>query len=154
MYFIVDSSTTVGTAITDVNKSVVTLPDGFYIGTSEKNSVTLNGKEHNEKIHIRDYGKPDTVKEHFEDKLYELSHDSEMNVLNNNTLNISNFKVYQINYEDYSSGNITNTSSNYVFTCNHTFLIKMSNYDNDEKLTKDLTFILDTLKPDYKQSQD
>ena len=154
MYFIVDSSTTVGTAITDVNKSVVTIPDGFNVGSDEKNSVTLVGKTHGEKIHIRDYGKNDTAQKRFEDKLYELNSDSSMNVLSNSTLNISNFTVYQINFEDYSSENATNTSSNYVFTCNHTFLIKMSGYDDSNKLSKDLTFIIDTLKPDYKQSQD
>lgn len=154
MYYIVDSSTTVGTAITDVNKSVVTIPDGFYVASDEKNSVTLIGKDQNEKIHIRDYGKNDTTQERFEDKLYELNKDASMNVLNNSTLNISNFTVYQINFEDYSSENMTNTSSNYVFTCNHTFLIKMSGYDDLDKFNKDLTFIIDTLKPDYKQSQD
>ena len=154
MYFIVSSSDTVGTAITDVNKTVVTLPHGFSIGDDDKGSVTLVSKHSDEKIHIKDLGKNDTAKKSCDEKLYELNHDSNMNVLKNYTSNISNFNVYRIDFEDLSKENVTNVSSAYIYTCNHTFLIKMYNYNNQTGLDDDLTFIINTLRPDFKQSQD
>ena len=41
MYVIAESSDSVGSAITIVNKTVVTLPDGFTIGADGSNSTKL-----------------------------------------------------------------------------------------------------------------
>ena len=58
-YNIVDSSTTVGDAITVVNKSVITIPKDFSIADTDKNSVDLIDNKDNKKIHIEDIGKGD-----------------------------------------------------------------------------------------------
>ena len=69
MYHIVDSSNSVGDAITVVNKTVITLPSGFTIGDDDKSSVTLVNENNNETIFIEDLGKSDTSLDNFKNDL-------------------------------------------------------------------------------------
>lgn len=153
MYFIVDSSTTVGNAITVVNKSVVTLPNDFGIGNSEKNSVELIGKHSDEKIYVEDLGKKDVALESFQNNLSEFTHDSNYKVIKNTTENIGNITTYKIYLEDYTKENATNTTIAYIYSYNHTFMIKIDG-SNQNQTEKDLNFVVRTIQPDYKQSQD
>lgn len=153
MYFVVDSSTTVGNAITVVNKSVVTLPNDFGIGDSEKNSVELIGKNSDERVHVEDLGKKDVALKAFKGNLSEFSHDPNFKVLKNTTENISNITTYKIYLQDYTTENVTNTTLAYMYSYNHTFLIKITG-SNQNQIEKDLDFIVTTIQPDYKQSQD
>lgn len=153
MYFVVDSSTTVGNAITVVNKSVVTLPNDFGIGDSEKNSVELIGKHSDEKIYIEDFGKKDVALESFKENLSAFSHNSNFNLIKNTTDNINNITVYKIYLTDYTIENVTNTTLAYIYTCNHTFMIKIDGSDQNQ-IEDDLNFLVRTIQPDYKQSQD
>lgn len=57
MYVIAESSDSVGSAITIVNKTVVTLPDGFTIGADGSNSTKLIQKNGDKSIFIKDMGK-------------------------------------------------------------------------------------------------
>ena len=45
-------------------------------------------------------------------------------------------------------------SNSYLCTYGHTFLVKMTGFDNTDDMNKNLNFVAKTLKPDYKQSQD
>ena len=51
MYFVVNSSNTVGSAIADVSKSIVTMPSDFSKGDSDKNDLLLVNKKNDEKIY-------------------------------------------------------------------------------------------------------
>lgn len=153
MYFIADSSTTVGNAITVLNKSVVTLPNDFGIGNTEKNSVELIGKNSDEKIYVEDFGKKDISLKLFKDNLSELSHKSSFKILKNTTENINNITTYKIYLQDYATENITNVTIAYIYTSNHTFMVKISG-SNQNQIEKDLNFIVSTIEPDFKQARD
>lgn len=153
MYFIADSSTTVGNAITVVNKSVVTLPNDFGIGNSEKNSVELIGKHSDEKIYIEDFGRKDVALESFKENLSEFSHNSQYKVIKNTTENISNITTYKIYLEDYTKENATNTTITYIYSYNHTFMIKIDGSNQNQK-EDDLNFVIRTIEHDYKQGKD
>ena len=153
MYAIVDSSNTVGNAITVLNKSVVTLPDDFGIGNTEKNSVELIGKNDDEKVYIEDFGKKDIALELFKDNLSALSHKSEFKILKNTTESINNITVYKIYLQDCTTENITNVTMAYIYSNNHTFMIKITG-SNQSNMEKNLNFLVSTIQPDYKQSQD
>jgi hypothetical protein len=145
LYHIVDSSTTVGDAITVVNKTVVTLPSDFSIGSDDRSSATLINKNTKESIFIKDLGKSDSAYKSFKKNLNSLD-----NVVNNSTLDINNITTYKIDINN----NTGNTSLVYVYTCNHTFNIKLDGYTNQNELNQDLNFIVSTLSPDFKQNQD
>ncbi|MDO5823119.1 hypothetical protein [Methanobrevibacter sp.] len=151
MYFIVESSNTVGTAITVLNKTVVTIPDDLSIKASEKNHVELFNKHGTEKIHIKDMGKNDTSLNSFKNNLNNLKSKPDINIISNSTYDINNITTYRIDFENTTSGNMTFA---YLYTANHTFTINMSGYNNTQSLNSDLEFIVSTLKPDFKQSQD
>ena len=152
MYHIVDSSNTVGDAITVVNKTVVTLPNEFTIGEDDKSSVTLINENTNETIFIEDLGKSDTSQDAFEKDLNRFYDSYNIHVLNNETLNINDITVHRIdihNDTDGKSGTLV-----YMYTCNHTFFIKFNGYSNENELNEDLNFIVSTISPDFKQKQD
>lgn len=153
MYLIADSSTTVGKAITIVNKSVVTLPQDFTVGDSDKNSADLVNKQTHEKVRIKDFGKNDSAFDRFSKKLNEIKHDSSVKNLKNSTLKVNNIKIYQVNFQNITN-NSTNTTLNYFYTCNHTFSIKTTGYSDNAKLDSDLNYIIGNMKPDFKQAQD
>ena len=79
MYHIVDSSNSVGDAITVVNKTVITLPSGFTIGDDDRSSVTLVNENNNETIFIEDLGKSDTSLDNFKNDLNRLVDEDEIN---------------------------------------------------------------------------
>lgn len=153
MYFIVESSSTVGSAITVLNKSVVTLPDDFGIGNTEKNSVELIGKHSDEKIYIEDFGKKDIALELFNENKSALAHDSNFKIIKNQTEEINNITTYKFYLEDYTNENVTNTTLAYIYSSNHTFMIKITG-SNQTQIENDLNFLVSTIKPDFKQAQD
>lgn len=154
MYFIVDSSSTVGTAIDVVNKTVVTLPDGFSVGNSDHSSTSLSDGNTHEKIYVKDLGKADIALNEFDTRLNNLGSDSDIVIVKNSTSNISNHTTYSVVYQNVTQEDYKNTSISYIFTCNHTFLIKLENYDNTSVMKDDLNFLVSNMKPDFKQSQD
>lgn len=154
MYYVVDNSTTVGTAISVVNKTIVTLPDGFSIEDKDKDDVNFIDWDTNEKISINDLGKGDISSSSFESRLKELKKNGEFEIIGNSTTNIGNITLYKLDYINSTSEDALNISESFVFTCNHTFLIKTKGYSDEAKLNKDLAFLVNTMIPDYKQSQD
>lgn len=152
MYFIVDSSTTVGDAITVVNKSVITLPQDFTIGDDDKNSVELIDESTHESIYIKDLGKGDKAFDCFKDELDSLNKNGDVNLLSNSTMNISDINTYKIDLQNLT--NSENSTIAYVYTSNHTFTLKFEGYSNQNDLNNDLNFIVSTISPDFKQAQD
>ena len=154
MYLIVDSSNTVGSAIADVNTSIVTLPDGFSKAESDSSSLELINKNTNEDIYINDLGKVNSSYEQFTNKLKSLKASGEIEIIKNSSNITKDKSLYTIYYQNASDENVSNRSISYLYSHNHTFYIKMSGYENINELNKDLNFIVDTLVPDYKKSQD
>ena len=154
MYYIVDTSTTVGTSITVVNKTVVTLPNDFSIDDSGSNSAKIINKNTHEKIYFKDLGKRDIALDSFNKKLKELQNNPNIKINNNSTVKINNITVYRIDCENLTTENTTNFSICYAYTCYHTFLIQFKNYNDNSKLDKDLDYIISYMKPDFKQFQD
>ena len=148
-YFIINSSTTVGNAIADVNKFTVTIPEGFSSGESASTSLLLIKKQSVEKIYIEDLGKKDIALDKYNSDAKKLS-----NIISNSTEKIEVITVYTLYYEDSSNSNSLNMSNSYLCTYGHTFLVKMTGFDNTDDMNKNLNFVAKTLKPDYKQSQD
>lgn len=153
MYWIVDSSTTVGSAIAPVNRSYITLPDGFSIAETKTASATIIDKSTNEKIFVKDIGKEDSALPNFNSKVDTLMKSADIKIISNASKETNGITYYQADYQN-TTGNVTNYTISYVHTNNHTYLIRMQNYDNPSKLEKDLDYIVNTLRPDYKKAQD
>jgi len=154
MYFIVESSTTIGNAITVVNKTVVSVPNGFSIDDTGNDFAKLVNDNTGEKISFEDLGKKDIASDTFNEKLNELKGSSQVNVLENSTINIKNMTVYRIDYQNLTTENTTNISICYVYTCYHTFAIQFKNYKDTSSLDKDMNYSISNMKADFKQYQD
>ena len=155
MYFVATSSDSVGLSITKVNKTLITLPSDFSIEDTEKGSAKIINWNTNQTIHIKDLGKQDNAFDKFQEKINELKKDPKIKINGNSTRNISGKPTYTIDITNTTSGNPDNSTIAYVFTCNHTFVLKLKNYkDNKNKLNHDLDFVVKNMKIDYKQSQD
>ncbi len=154
LFYVVETSSTVGNAITVVNKTVVTLPNDFSIESKETAYGSLVNKNTNEKIIIKDYGKENSSLMKFKNTLQDLRKNSDIDNIKNSTLNINNLTVYKIDYQNITKENNSDLSRAYVFTCNHTFLIKLEEYTNSTKLNNDLEYVVAHMAPDFKQSQD
>lgn len=148
MYLVVENSNTVGSAISDVNKSTITIPHGFSKVDSDSNSISLANKKGDEKIFLKDLGKRDCANKSFNKKLNSLPDDV---VHIKNTTNVTNnITEYIIYYQDESN---FNNSMSYFYTCNHTFYMNMKGFETVDDLDNEMNFIVTTLKPDYKQTQ-
>lgn len=152
-YTVADTSTTVGDAITVVNKSVITIPDDFSIVDSDKNSVDLIDEKNNKKIHIEDIGKGDIAFETFNHEINSLSESPDVHLIKNSTLNVGNMSIYKSDLQNLTN-DLTNVSLAYIYSSGHTFSIKFEGYSDESELNKDLKFMVTTISPDFKQAQD
>ena len=81
LFYVVETSSTVGDAITVVNKTVVTLPNDFSIESKETDYGTIINENTNEKIYIKDLGKEDSSMNAFKTALQDLSKKSDIKVI-------------------------------------------------------------------------
>lgn len=153
-YFIASSSDNVGNAIADLNKSTVTLPHGFSVGETTPDSIELIKRNHPEKIFIQDLGKGDKALDEFKYELKSLSKNDNSEVISNSTNSTENFKSYTILYKYYKDDEVTNESISTVYTANHTFLVKLSGFNSNDEMNDYMNFVIKTIKPDYKKSQE
>lgn len=153
-YFIVSSSNTVGNAIVDVNKFTVTVPPGFGIESSTADTTTLIKKGGVEKVSIKDLGKKDIALSEYNKKLKSMSKNGDIEIISNTTDSRDNLTIDTIKYQDYSKENLTNQSITYLYTYERTFSVKLTGFSDVNYMDDVLTFIADTLKPDYKKSQE
>lgn len=150
MYVIVDNSYTIGHAITTFSKTTITLPDGFSVGDTDGKSAELYNKKSIEKINIHDLGKGDRVKDSFKNVTETYKNNPKYSNINDETKNINGVEVLQLTAET----NNTISSSSVFYYYNHTYRIDMSGFEDMNKANNVLEFIIKTLQPDYKQSQD
>ena len=151
MYLIVDESMTVGSAITTFSKTTITIPEGFSVEDTSNNLLTLYNKNNNEKIEIYDFGKGNTIKEMQTNITSEILEEEGLNNVTNRTINLEDTEISQTILKNGSNSKVV---ISYFYKYNHTYSIIMTGYKKLNTTTQDLDWILCTLRPDYKQSQD
>ena len=151
MYLIVDNSMTVGSAITTFSKTTITIPEGFSVEDTSNNLLTLYNKNNNEKIEIYDFGKGNTIKEMQTNITSEILEEEGLNNVTNRTINLEDTEISQTILKNGSNSKVV---ISYFYKYNHTYSIIMTGYNKVNTTTQDLDWILCTLRPDYKQSQD
>ncbi|WP_458455326.1 hypothetical protein [Methanobrevibacter sp.] len=154
MYYIASTSTTVGTAIADINKTTISMPEGFSKGSSDDGSLELINKNNDENIYLKDLGKLDSSKDAFDKKIKSLKTAGDVTINGNKTNVFNNVSTYTVYYTNSSDSDAYNRSMSYVYCAGHTFYIKMAGYTDIDKLNSDLEYIVSTMQPDYKKSQD
>lgn len=151
MYLIVDESMTVGSAITTFSKTTITIPEGFSVEDTNNNLVTLYNKNNDERIEIYDFGKGNTIKEMQTNITSEILEEEGLNNVTNRTINLEDTEISQTILKNGSNSKVV---ISYFYKYNHTYSIIMTGYNKVNTTTQDLDWILCTLRPDYKQSQD
>lgn len=149
MYYIVDHSNTVGSAITTFSKTTITIPDDFSVGDSGNDYVELYNKKNSEKITIKDNGKGNTASKTLK-KLSEDYGNNDYDNITNNTERINKQKVYNL----YLTNDNGTEQISVFYRQNHTYTAIFENFKNDGNIEKNLKFIIETMTPDYKQGKD
>ena len=152
-YYAVMQSTNVGSAITNINTSLITMPADFEVSHSSAKSVELGNGKTAENIYLEDFGKTHDAFERYENNLKETEdYDDLSNIRNSTNTTSTSIKYYTVRYENTTSG--INVSKTYFEKNNHTFYLKLTNYKNETSYNSDLRFIIDNLTPDYKKGKD
>lgn len=150
LYVIVSSSNTVGSAIVDVNKFIITLPDDFNIQDNDKEYSILINRNTNARIIVKDIGKGNFVNERLKNDS-DIYHTRDYKEIKNKTFEHDGIKVKTI-YGIGEDNKINSTA--YFMKFDHTFNIKTNNFKDIDTIEENVKFIIDTLQRDYKQSQD
>ena len=143
MYFIVDSSPTVGKAVTVVDEMTITLPSGFNILKETGKSVHLLDHQNNT-ANVTIKGTGDNSSKLFKSTLKSLNSSGEVEIKDttqNDTANIIFYKNLTTDKE---------YSVSYFVKDNRTIELKMDKYDNWET---DWTFLHDTIVHNFKQNK-
>ena len=142
MYLIVDSSTTVGKAITVVNEMTVTIPDGFDIASKTDKTVNLiNDNNNTANVTIICMG--DKTIQEFNSALNSIEQNEELELENKEKTKNEHIVYYK---------NITSDkkySKTFFVKENRTIELKMDKYTNWQK---DQKFIIDTVTHNFKQN--
>lgn len=153
-YYIASNSDNVGNAIIDINKSTAVLPPSFSVGGTELDSVSLYQKNATAKIFIKDLGKGKFASDKIKKINKTLSNDPNIKILDDSNNISQDREIYTLYYQNYSDTESFNQSVSYLNTINHTFLLKCSGFDDINQIDKNLNFLAETIKPDYKKSQE
>lgn len=151
LYYIVSTSTTVGSAMVGINAFLFTVPDSFNIENNDHAFASLTNRETKEKIYIKDLGKDKSVDKNFEKEVFVIESNENLTILNNTTEKYNDMTSKVV----YCNNTVDNTLYKVsVFKkYNHTFLIKSSNFKNPTTLNEKTHFVMDTLKQDHKKKQ-
>ena len=142
MYLIVDSSTTVGKAITVVNEMTVTIPDGFDIASKTDETVNLINNN-NETINITIICMGNQTMNEFNSAVNSIEQSDDLELKNKEKTEKGNIVYYK---------NITSNkeySKTYFVKENRTIELNMDKYKNWEN---DQKFIIDTVTHNFKQN--
>ena len=150
LYFVVDTSNTVGKAVVAVNTYTITVPETYNIENSETYLATVINRATGEKITVEDNGKGNTTEDMYSIELIGVQSKPNVTSINHTTEKYRNTTLKTIYYE---KSNTINKIS--VFTkFGHTFTITSEKYKDIDTLNENTQFIFDSLKQDYKKTQD
>ena len=152
MAYIVDNSTTVGSAIVPIGSFTTTLPDGYNIEASEKDHAILIIRKTNEKIYIGELGKGNQTDKFYGEKIIELENNYNVTNISYSDDVYNNITFKSINYEKQPNNTINKAS--FFMKFDHTFIVESRNYHDKDKMDYGAHFVVDTLQRDYKKSQD
>lgn len=143
MYLIVDSSPTVGKAVTVVDEMTITLPSGFNILKETDKSVHLLDHQNNT-ANITIKGTGDNSSKLFKSKLKSLNSSDDVEIQDTNNNGTTNI----IFYKNLTTDN--EYSITYFVKDNRTIELKMDKYDHWKD---DWNFIFDTVVHNFKQNK-
>ena len=148
MYLIVVNTTSVGNAVAVVGDVSVTLPPSFKTGATHVKDTSMYNPDNNKTIFVNFIGKGDNALKYYKGNLSSMKRDSNINILDNSTKNNTGI----IHYENYKSkyGN-PNEALVFFEKDNRTLSIKLLRYDDFKDQDKDIEFIIENIKLDYKQ---
>lgn len=146
MYFIVDSSNTVGNAITVVKDVSIVVPPGFKISDSHSTDALLSSESNNESISISCIVDDKNPEKEFTKAITSLQNKNNVELKN-----LSNKTIKHVNCKDVDSGK--NTSFILFEKEGHPFIMKMENYESSAQQDKDMMFIIDNIQHDFKQNK-
>lgn len=152
LFLIVESSTTVGSAVVGINTFTTSIPDTYNIENSQTEEATIVNRQTNEKIYIRDAGKGNLTEKVLDEKLSSLQNNPNITRISQSKESYNNISFKVIEYEK-----VFNNDSNKAFIFmeyKHTFLIDSKNFKSMDTLNEKTHLVIDTLQPDYKKTQD
>lgn len=152
LYFIVDSSTTLGHANTYVGKFTVTLPNGYNVYDDGSDYVIIINRNTNEKITVTNLGKAYDTKKLMGEIRLELNENENISLIRDTEFKCNNVSEPSIYYEMLPDN--TANQCLYITVHKHTFLIEAENFKDNATMHRDISSLIDTLKPDPKQKQD
>ena len=144
MYYIVDSSTTVGNAISVINDVSISVPPGMKISVDNRNDVTFLNENTNESIFIECVDKKP-------EKAFDKYITSFENSNNVEMTNRSNSTIQLIDFKNVDTGQ--NTSFALFKKVNHSFIMKMNKYSDLKHQDKEMNYVIDNLVNDFKQNK-
>lgn len=148
MYLIVSNSDSVGKAVAVISDVTITLPDGFITSEDGSHFCVLFNKKTNETLRITCLEKSTNYVDEYNSQLKSLSQKEDI-IVGKHSINQTQS---QIKYENLSSKDKKNIKLVFFDKCNHTFSIKVEHLDNEKKNEQTINYIIDLMKPDFKQN--
>lgn len=144
MYLIVETSSTVGKAVTVVKEMTITLPDGFDLKkNNDKNMVILTNKA-KDNLTIKVLGLGNKSLDNFTATLKTLKGENDIEIQDTVKNSTGDIIFYKNTTEDKEY------SITYFVKDNRTMELKMNKYQDWEK---DWNFIIDTTVHNFKQNK-
>ncbi len=150
LFFIVESSTTIGSANVNINTFTSAIPDSYNIDEEGAKFLKIINRKTGEKIIITDLGKGDYIKTNISAKLDSLNAKEDVTLIKNTTVTAGEYKLPSIYFE--ANDKINQIS--YIKEYNHTFSIECRYFKDNATMAENVELILNGLKPDFKQKQD
>lgn len=150
LFFIVQTSTTVGTANVNLDKFTLTLPSEYNIEDNNGKYLEIYNKDTKAKIAIKDLGKKSNFAKDMQEKASALEAHENVTVVKNTTITVKNMTVPSIYYEKVQ-GNVNRVT--YFTKYDHSFSIECYNFHDNSSMEKHTLFLMENLRPDYKQKQ-
>ncbi|WP_405284089.1 hypothetical protein [Methanobrevibacter sp.] len=150
LYFIVNDSMRLGKAIDTIDNVIITLPTDFKIGEKTPTSAELMDRDADKKIKIELIKQKNKASVLMKNKTKTLKSEGDVADVKNYTQKIANITTYSISYKNVTTETPVNYSMNFINKLNKTFIITTCDYDNDTAQLKDLTYVIDTIRLDYK----
>ena len=141
MYFIVDSSPTVGKAVAVASEMTITIPDGFNLLKDTEQTIDMINSQ-NETINITIIGLGDNASNEYKATLKAFEKSDDIEVQDKNaTGNMIFYKNLTADKE---------CSVTYFVKENRTIELQMTKYENWEN---DWKFVVDTIQHNFKQNK-
>lgn len=152
LFVVAESSNVIGTANLNLGKFIISVPNSYNIEDSDGSEIILINKQTHEKIVIEDLGKKVDYDSEFDNELSILNDNEDVIIINNTTNKSDEKALYSIYYNNTNKDTVNQIV--YLSQYKHTFLIEATHFHDAKVINENINFIIDSLKPDYKQKQD